>query len=327
MTETSPHKAAVAPPRGPLGWLLTAVVSLGMLGLALESLLGVGPWLDLFWREAWMSPIVHALTGMSWQEFATDPAITRGLTGLGRGLGLLYLFPAVTCWLTRPRWLVTLGLGLATVLVAIDAFLSFLDAGGRIFQLIEHALQVLTPLIFLAWACYALRDRLAGWAMRLAIAGTFAGHGMWALGASFELGPLAVHYPTPGGWIDMVLSVLPASADEQTARYLLQAVGVLDWLAAIGVLLPGRAARIALLWAIAWGGATTAARIVTHLDTLNTPATFAYWTAEALRRTPHVGVPLTLWFLLQTTPEPPVPVASETRKSAGRSQSQSPAPA
>jgi len=116
-----------------------------------------------------------------------------------------------------------------------------------------------------------------------------------------ELGAVSFDYPTPGGWVEMVRSVLPA-LDEGVALGLLRAAGALDFAVALAVLLPGRIARPALVWAVIWGGATAAARIVANLDAFDGLDTTAYWVSAALRRAPHAGLPLALLLMLRTRP-------------------------
>lgn len=74
------------------------------------------------------------------------------------------------------------------------------------------------------------------WVLRIAVAGEFLGHGMFALGGKAQW----------IGWIGEMLKVEPA-----TAATLLTLIGIADLVVAVLVLLwPMRAA---LLWAALWG--------------------------------------------------------------------------
>lgn len=283
--------------RDAIGWILTVTAALGLTGLALQSLIGHGPWLELLWQERWMSPVVRGLTGMSWSEYVGDPDRATKLAWVGVGVGVIYGIAALLCVLGRPQWLAGSFLGLAAALVGLEAWLSYADHGYRIFQLIEHALQVIAPLAVVGWVFLHRRGRVLQWPLRLAVAMTFTGHGVWALGLSLELGPVSLHYPTPGRWVDMVLSILPM-LDEQTARHLLKVAGALDLVVAVAVLFPPRWARPALVWATAWGGATAAARIAAHVGGVEWMDSISYWIGAALRRAPHAGLPLALLLLL-----------------------------
>lgn len=74
------------------------------------------------------------------------------------------------------------------------------------------------------------------WVLRIAVAGEFVGHGMFALQGKAQW----------LGWIQELCGVSP-----ETAVTLLTLVGVMDLLVALLVLV--KPIRIALLWAIMWG--------------------------------------------------------------------------
>lgn len=80
-------------------------------------------------------------------------------------------------------------------------------------------------------------SRIIEWALRLAVAGEFTGHGMIAL---LNLNPK---------WSLWVQKFLPVS--HETAVDILFAIGLLDLLTALIVLL--KPIRIVLLWAALWG--------------------------------------------------------------------------
>ena len=115
--------------------------------------------------------------------------------------------------------------------------------------------------------------------MKIAIAMTFAGHGLYAIG----------FHPVPGHFIDMTISILGVS--ESQARALILGAGILDLLAAASLFVPSLF-RPALVYAACWGFLTAAARPVSLYfldgDTWNQ----AYWFVEALCRVPHFALPL-----------------------------------
>ncbi|MEX0741734.1 MAG: hypothetical protein WD079_02985, partial [Phycisphaeraceae bacterium] len=298
-TRISTKPNSQVPPRpNVVGWLLTATAAVGLLGVAIESMLGYGPWMALFWHEQWMSPLVTPLTGMSWNEYVSSASTTAALGWVGFGIGVFYGLAGLMCIVGRPRWLVASALMLAAGLLGLDAWLSYHSHGGRVFQGLEHALQVFAPLAVVSWLLFAWRGNEVRWALRLAVSLTFFSHGLWALGASLAWGPVHLDYPTPGEWVDMVMKVFPLM-DEQTARSFLQVAGVLDLAVAAAMLLPDKVARPVLVWAIIWGALTAAARIVAHFDDVSWADSMGYWWSQALRRAPHAGLPLALWLMLR----------------------------
>lgn len=80
--------------------------------------------------------------------------------------------------------------------------------------------------------------KLVDWVLRIAVAGEFLGHGVFAI-----QGKIA--------WIEWIQELLPVGA--ATAATLLLAIGIMDIAVAAGVLLWPKLPRAALLWATIWG--------------------------------------------------------------------------
>jgi hypothetical protein len=120
---------------------------------------------------------------------------------------------------------------------------------------------------------------------RLAVAGTFVGHGLYAAGI----------HPVPGPFIDMV--ILHFGVTESSARHMLLLFGLLDFAVGAAMLLPHRLARFFLLYAAIWGGLTALARIGWHFDAGRPGLGWDIWISEVLMRAPHAGIPL--WLLLR----------------------------
>lgn len=80
--------------------------------------------------------------------------------------------------------------------------------------------------------------KLVEWVLRIAVAGEFLGHGIFAIqGKSQWI-----------GWIQELMRV-----DAPTAAMLLMIVGIMDVAVAAGVLLWQKLPRAVLLWAAIWG--------------------------------------------------------------------------
>lgn len=109
------------------------------------------------------------------------------------------------------------------------------------------------------------------WVLRVAVAGEFLGHGVFALQGKAQW----------LGWIQELLGVEPA-----TAAMLLTLVGVMDIAVALIVLI--RPWQPALLWAVAWGFWTALVRPLVGEPIWDFIERWANW-----------GAPLALYFLLR----------------------------
>ncbi|MDF1753148.1 MAG: hypothetical protein P1U89_10270 [Verrucomicrobiales bacterium] len=215
----------------------------------------------LVWQEGWWGRLVD------WDQFAmtSDPMITTGL----KILGIALMISAVVPWV---RWLRGLLIPM-TVILIVDSFARFIDSGNHLAMAIEHSLQWGCPLMLFIAQKEPGKSHLL---MQLATSLTFIGHGLYAVG----------FHPVPLKFMMMTTKILPL--DEAGARQFLMAAGILDFVAAVGILIaPFR--RISLYYMIAWGALTACARVVSgqSLDP---------WLIETLVRTSHWMVPLLLLF-------------------------------
>ena len=114
------------------------------------------------------------------------------------------------------------------------------------------------------------------WVLRIAVAGEFLGHGMFALQGKEQW----------IGWTQQVLGVAP-----ETAATLMMLVGVADILVALIVLV--KPIRIVLLWAVLWGFWTALLRPVVGEPVWDFVERWANWGAPLalllLRGWPHGG--------------------------------------
>jgi hypothetical protein len=243
------------------------------------------PYRTFLWSESLSSGWVQALLGMNWKDYATSPIVDLWIQ---TGIQLIGLFLAICAAAAalahkrRSRLLIA-----SSASLAIVSLLLFKEAGYQLAMGIEYASQVLAPFfVYLAFSSRARPEKLLLLA-KLAVAATFAGHGLYALG----------YYAVPGHFIDMTISIL--GVDETQARALLRVAGVADLAVALGVFLPATA-RVSLLYAAAWGLLTTLARPTNHIALGGDLAGLLYWSAEAICRVPHVAVPLAAFVLVRT---------------------------
>jgi hypothetical protein len=266
--------------------LLRAAAVAAALGFGLIGLLNDLPLRVVLWDEVWWSPVAEAL-GYDWVEWVTSPSVDEKINFLGKGIGLICFLAGGTIALTSRVWLLRLAVGSATVFLVLQQLLLWKDHFWQVGHLMEYALRAGAPLLW--W--YYFRGNSNKWVnvgIRLAIALTFVGHGMYAAGL----------HPVPGNFILMTQSGL--GIGEQGARNLLLLVGILDFLAAILVLLPGRRfQQIGLAWIIPWAILTTAARIWSYSTLVPLDTLMSQWIPETIIRLPHILIPLALWFWLE----------------------------
>ena len=110
----------------------------------------------------------------------------------------------------------------------------------------------------------------ARWVLRVAVAGEFLGHGVFALQGKAD-------------WLRWISQL--TGADTATAAALLTAIGVADILVAVLVLV--KPIRAALLWAAAWGAWTALVRPLVGMPVWDFIERWANW-----------GAPLALLLLM-----------------------------
>src|SRR3989338_731337 len=118
------------------------------------------------------------------------------------------------------------------------------------------------------------RERALEWALRVAVAGEFLGHGVFAVQGKAQW----------IGWIQEILSV-----DAPTATTLLTLVGLSDIAVAAAVLMWRKVPRAVLLWAAAWGFWTALVRPLVGEPIWDFIERFANW-----------GAPLALYYFYKS---------------------------
>ncbi len=125
--------------------------------------------------------------------------------------------------------------------------------------------------------------------LKLLIALTFLGHGLYAIG----------YYPVPGYFVDMVIRIFKCS--ESVARFFLFIAGVLDIVIAVGLFLPNKTVvKHCLIWAVIWGFSTAIARVLGNFYSDFILHSLHQTVYEMLYRLPHGLFPLLALFLLNT---------------------------
>ncbi len=254
------------------------------LGRAWQHLYWDAPYRALLWDEQWMRPVLEGVLGWNWQTYVTNLANDAIIQKSIQGIGILYLLAAIAAagihrW-GRP----------AIVLLHIGAyglvFLAFLYMKERFFhlgQFLEYALQFGSPFLLIAiYQKQELTHQLIFWA-KIAIALTFVCHGLYAMG----------YYPRPGEFTSMTMAIL--HVQEATAVQFLLVMGILDCVAVVMLFLPNQMVQQLGLWyCVAWGLATTLARVWAHWYPAIWTSVLLQWLHESLYRFPHFLIPLAL---------------------------------
>lgn len=257
-------------------------------GRAWQHLVWDAPFRALLWDQRLMEGVVTFLTGADWNSYVTNPAVDRGIQIMIRCAGWFYVVAALCVWLVRKdrKWMGWVLWGGAFLLV----FLSFLECKERAFQLgvmLEHVIQIACPVLLWAWVFGKVT--LGRWMLyaRLAIAATFIGHGLYAVG----------FYPQPGGFVDMLIHVFGMS--EPAARSFLQVAACMDFIVGIAIFF-SQVAGPFLLYAVGWGLLTAFARIAANFYVDFFWESINQYAFEVMVRLSHGLLPLVLYSFMRS---------------------------
>ena len=233
-----------------------------------------------------MTGPVNLLLGLTWTEYAatSEPWIHFMI----KVNGLFFLLCAILCLTVKPSaWLQKTVLSLGLALIGFYLITRTMSDFGRVGMAMEHALQLTAPL----WLLLCLPAGKMGprtiIGLKLAIAFTFVGHGLYAIG----------YYPVPASY-QVMLAWLPGIEVENTVL-LLELAALLDFAVAFAIFMPERRVQIAALsWAVCWGLLTALARTVTHITRAEDYYGLIPWCFETLVRTSHWLLPLLLLLLV-----------------------------
>ncbi len=273
--------------------ILTWTCFLLFVGRAWQHIRWDAPYRSLLWDQSWMEKLVFSLLGREWQDWAGNIAVSKGIETYSIIVGIFFLFCAFSLWLFHYEKYIRLSRAIIITGGAYLFLLSLLYWKSRYFQigqLMEHAIQWSLPFFLLAF--YKKPVFSSGYilAAKIAIAATFIGHGLYAMG-----------YPAlPGNFLQMTLDILPLN--EEGARHFLWVMGLLDILMAVGIFWPGKE-KYFLIYGITWGFLTALARIVAGFEVdfpLESTDQFLW---ETFIRLGHGSLPLLLWWGLRINPQ------------------------
>jgi hypothetical protein len=234
------------------------------------------PYRSILWSEEFLGPIFK-LMNWDWQSYVSSSSVDSFINGsmASVGVGLVVCSLVAICSLKK----ISKVLIASSFYLMILSFLYFVEKFFIVAQFIEYGAQVLAPFaIYYFWKNG--NSKRLNLIIRIAIALTFIGHGSYAVGI----------FPTPGNFIDMVISIL--HCNETTARYFLLLMGCLDFIAAIVLFVPA-IKDWAFGFCFFWGCLTTLARIM-ESNYFGMSHVLLSSGHEFLMRVPHFLLPLYL---------------------------------
>jgi len=244
------------------------------------------PFRAVLWDQSIMEGLINVLTGLQWNEYASSATYNFIIDVSIKITGFFYLLCAVASLFINVKHkrlgkLLVLGSLLLIILSLVFYKNKFLQFG----QFIEYSCQMFSPLFLYGMLFYKVHLKKLNFVLKWAIALTFAGHGLYALGV----------YPTPGMWIDMSLSSLnfvglyPSVNQIQNIIYW---AGIVDMVIAIGIFLPNKWSAPFLIWAFTWGLLTALSRVIGFMNIDPSWHTFLQWLPQTIMRLPHALIPL-----------------------------------
>jgi hypothetical protein len=183
-------------------------------------------------------------------------------------------------WFSKHTSFITLLFMIPVTLTFIESIILFEKSGFLPEQIIEHALKIMLPLIGMYFLSQNVLSRKMIWLLKLLIACTFLGHGVYALG---------FHY-VPGNFMLMTTTILGINPVE--AEKFLYVIGLLDIIAAVLIFVNGVAEKIALIYMIVWGLLTAIARFIYGAMIDVEGVHMLYYVSNTLYRLPHGLIPL-----------------------------------
>ena len=221
------------------------------MGRAYQFIFFDGPYRVILWDQALLEKPIGFLFGITWEQYATSFRIGEIIEYCQVGTGVIFFIAGVAAMANRGRLFSRLIIGISVFLLFILYFLELKDNFFRLGNFIEHSTQLLTPVFLLMLT--SGRSRYFLLAGKVAVALTFIGHGLYAVG----------YYPRPGRFVDLVIGSLGCS--EETAIYIITVAGVIDFIISLGIFFPG-VSILFLKYMVFWGGLTAVSRLTADFN-------------------------------------------------------------
>ena len=275
-------------------FLLKFIVFTIFIARAYQHIIWNVPYRAVLWDERLMTPFIEKFLNVSWYDFTTDLELDNKIQLAIKCIGVLYLIAAF-CSLMMTNKIFKF-LKYPVLLISFwqffVAYLFMKESFFHLGQYIEHSLQLGLP--FLLIYCFASYFNIekAKFFLKIIIALTFIGHGLYAIG----------FYNVPGNFIDMTINIL--GIEENTALKFLLVMGIID-LVVIPLLFMRATVKYALMYCFIWGILTAFARIVANFSFDFPLATLNQYAFEAIVRLCHGLGPLLLFIIIYKHKEKP----------------------
>ncbi len=254
------------------------------LGRAWQHWFYDAPFRELLWDEGRMKPIVEQIFGIEWSSWVTDASYDSAIATFIDGVGVFYVICGLAVLLLKkiPKISGPI-IWLGSISLFILAFLYFKSKMFQFGQFIEYSLQFASPVLLVLAMKKGRLDKKLVFALKVAVALTFVGHGLYAVN----------FHPRPVNFLVMCLNTL--HLNESQAVVYLNTAGTLDFLVAIAIFLPFRkVVFVALVYASFWGFATAIARPWAYFYIDFWQESLHRWLFEAAYRLIHGIGPLVL---------------------------------
>jgi len=277
-------------------WILRLSAFFVFFGRGWEHLMWDAPFRAVLWDQKLMEGLITSVTGMTWKEYATSPTVNFIIDSSIKLVGLVYLICAIVSLTIKARHkkLGTL-LWVGAFFLIILSFLFYKNKFYKFGQFIEYSCQMFSPIFLILFFIYNIQIRKLHFLLKIAIALTFIGHGLYALGI----------YVTPGIWTDMAMSSLnfiglyPSEVRVENIIYI---AGILDIILAVGIFFPNKWSIPFIVWAAIWGLLTALSRVIGFMNFDPSWHTLFQWLPQTIMRLPHALIPLAaLWLTFYYT--------------------------
>jgi len=233
-----------------------------------------------------MQYFVLNFTNYTWVEYATSPEVYSYIDSLSKATGIFFIFCSVIALFVKSTN-VKVGkiLILGSILLMVLSAIFYKEKFYKFGQLIEYSCQMFSPLFLYLILFFKTPHIKLNFLLKVAIALTFLGHGLYALGV----------YITPGYWTEMAMSSLRfigLNLSEYAVNQIIFYAGVLDMAIVIGIFLPKKYCYPFLVWAAIWGLLTALSRVIGYTNINPTWDTFFQHLPQTIYRLPHFFIPI-----------------------------------
>ncbi len=249
-------------------------------GRAFQHLFSSTPYRALFWDENWI-PVDN------WGGYVSRWATDQHIENWAIGVGVVFIICTflLIFYQSIHQKILTFFLVFGTALLSLLFFLEFKEHFFQFAQLLEYAIQWSCPFFIYSALKKKSIIHLVLW-MKIAIAITFIGHGIYAIGWGI--------HPMPFHFVEMTQNIL--NVNDEVALVFLRIAGMMDFIVAILIFFPGKLEKSGLIYAASWGCVTALARTVFifSMGELATMYDILIHLPDTIYRLPHALLPLCL---------------------------------